>query len=157
MSITDMIENGSINPLVLFAVALMLGALHGLEPGHSKTMIAAYIIAVKGTVKQAVLLGASAAFSHSIIVWILAFLALYFGNELIGEQLEPWFMMVSGVLVLGIAVWMLWRGLVPDAHHHDHAHSHSHSHNHSHCYRHSHSHSQLQSPSQPYSQSQLRS
>ena len=156
MSITDMIETGSVNPLVLFAVALMLGALHGLEPGHSKTMIAAYIIAVKGTVKQAVLLGASAAFSHSIIVWILAFLALYFGNELIGEQLEPWFMMVSGVLVLGIAVWMLWRGLVPDKHHHhdhDHGHSHSHGHTHSHNHGEEHSHAHAQAHAHAHSHS----
>lgn len=137
MSITEMIETGSVNPLFLFAIALLLGALHGLEPGHSKTMIAAYIIAVKGSVSQAFLLGASAAFSHSIIVWVLAFIALYYGNELIGEQLEPWFMMVSGVLVLGIAVWMLWRGLTPQQHTHG-AHSHPHDHNHHHDHSHDH-------------------
>lgn len=72
MSLTDMIEAGSANPALLFVFALVLGALHGLEPGHPKTMMAAYIIAVHGTVKQAVLLGVSAAFSHSIIVWVLA-------------------------------------------------------------------------------------
>lgn len=132
MGLTDMIEAGSVNPLFLFAVALVLGALHGLEPGHSKTMIAAYIIAVQGSVKQAFLLGASAAFSHSIIVWILAFLALSYGNALIGEQLEPWFMMLSGLLVLGIAAWMLWRGLAlpKHGHHHDHDHTHDHEHTH---------------------------
>jgi hypothetical protein len=37
--------------------AILLGALHGLEPGHSKTMMAAFIVAIKGTVKQAVMLG----------------------------------------------------------------------------------------------------
>ncbi|MEQ1714521.1 MAG: hypothetical protein ABL907_00830, partial [Hyphomicrobium sp.] len=31
-------------------VAVLLGALHGLEPGHSKTMMAAFIIAVRGTI-----------------------------------------------------------------------------------------------------------
>lgn len=133
MDLTGMIETGGANPVLLFLFALALGALHGLEPGHSKTMMAAYFIAVHGTVKQAVLLGVSAAFSHSIIVWVLAMIALFYGNELIGEELESWFMIVSGVLVLGIAVWMFWqqrRSHGHHHHHHDHDHGHSHSHDH---------------------------
>ncbi|MEM9439234.1 MAG: nickel/cobalt efflux transporter [Pseudomonadota bacterium] len=144
MSITQMIETGSVNPVLLFVLALILGSLHGLEPGHSKTMMAAYIIAVQGTVKQAILLGVSAAFSHSIIVWVLAILALTLGNEMIGEELEPWFLIVSGVLVLGIAGWMLLQTLRPSGHdhHHDHNHSHAqaHGHGHDHQYAHSHDH-----------------
>ncbi|MEO0370586.1 MAG: nickel/cobalt efflux transporter [Pseudomonadota bacterium] len=131
MNLTEMIEAGSVNPLLLFAFALVLGALHGLEPGHSKTMMAAYIVAIKGSVSQAVLLGASAAFSHSIIVWVLAMIALTYGNELIGERLEPWFIMISGVLVLGIAVWMLRAGVAkPEPHHHHHDQDHGHDHHH---------------------------
>ncbi|MEM9230804.1 MAG: nickel/cobalt efflux transporter [Pseudomonadota bacterium] len=148
MGLTEMIEAGTANPVLLFAFALVLGALHGLEPGHSKTMMAAYIIAVQGTVKQAVLLGVSAAFSHSIIVWVLAIIALTVGNELIGEQLEPWFMVVSGVMVLGIAAWMLWQARRPavahnhDHHHHDdHTHDHQHAHDHGHHHHHDHDHS----------------
>lgn len=37
--------------------AILLGALHGLEPGHSKTMMAAFIVAIRGTMTQAILLG----------------------------------------------------------------------------------------------------
>lgn len=143
MDLTGMIEAGSANPVLLFVFALALGALHGLEPGHSKTMMAAYIIAVHGTVRQAVLLGVSAAFSHSIIVWVLAMLALFWGNELIGEELEPWFMMVSGLLVLGIAAWMFWqqtRSRRGHHHHHDHHHDHGHGHAYGHHHHHAHSH-----------------
>lgn len=61
--------------------AILVGALHGLEPGHSKTMMAAFIIAVRGTITQAVLLGVSAAFSHSLIIWLLAGLALHYGGQ----------------------------------------------------------------------------
>ena len=147
MSLTDMIETGSANPLLLFVFALILGALHGWEPGHSTTMMAAYIVAIQGTVKQAVLLGASAAFSHSIIVWILAWAALSWGNELSGEELEPYFMIVSGVLVLGIAGWMLWRsrpviasGHAHHPHDHDHDHDHDDDHHHDHHHPHEHTH-----------------
>ena len=108
MDIAGLIDGGG-HPIVLFAIALVLGALHGLEPGHAKTMIAAFIIAVRGTVAQAVLLGLSAAVSHSIIVWALAGLALASGNELIAESAEPYFMVASGAIVLVIAAWMAGR------------------------------------------------
>ena len=59
--------------------AILLGALHGLEPGHSKTMMAAFIVAIRGTMKQAVLLGLSATISHTAVVWAVAMAGLYFG------------------------------------------------------------------------------
>jgi uncharacterized protein YbjT (DUF2867 family) len=49
----------------------------------------ALIAAFDGTAGQAVLLGLSAAISHTIIVWALALAALTFGNELIAEDMEP--------------------------------------------------------------------
>jgi len=135
MDLTTAISQGTASPLLLAAMALLLGALHGLEPGHSKTMMAAFIIAVRGTVGQAVLLGLSAAVSHSLIVWVLAIAALEFGNRMIGEQMEPWFMMASGGLILCIAVWMFLqtrRSHAPASHHdHDHGHHH-HGHDHHH-------------------------
>ncbi|WP_429932998.1 nickel/cobalt efflux transporter [Agrobacterium vitis] len=132
MNITDMIANGAENPVTLFLAALVLGGLHGFEPGHSKTMIAAYIIAVRGTVGQAILLGLSAALSHSAIVWLLAFIALAYGNELIGDQLEPFFMIGSGILVLLLAGWMFFQAWRASAHSHDHDHDHHHAHDHHH-------------------------
>ncbi len=161
MNISDAIASGAASPIALFFMALVLGGLHGFEPGHSKTMIAAYIIATRGTVGQALLLGLSAAISHSLIVWLLAALALTYGNELIGDQLEPFFMMGSGILVLFLAIWMFWqtrragaqgkRAEQPIAldhthkhdrqghhhhpygiHHHDHGDSHHHHHDHHH-------------------------
>lgn len=141
MDLEQMIETGSANPLVLFGLALLLGALHGLEPGHSKTMMAAYIIAVQGTVRQAVLLGVSAAISHSLIVWVIAIVALTWGNALIGEELEPWLMILSGLLVLGIAASMLWRVVGPrlrEGWHHDHDHDGASWHDHDHDHHHGH-------------------
>jgi nickel/cobalt exporter len=72
-------------------------------------MMASFIVAVRGSIGQAVLLGLCAAFSHSLVVWLLAVLALKFGNQLIAEQAEPYFMLASGIIVLGVALWMLLR------------------------------------------------
>jgi ABC-type nickel/cobalt efflux system permease component RcnA len=44
------------NAWLFLPAAILLGALHGLEPGHSKTMMAAFIVAIRGTIGQAVLL-----------------------------------------------------------------------------------------------------
>ena len=57
--------------------AILLGVLHGLEPGHSKTMMAAFIIAIKGTIKQAVMLGLAATLSHTAVVWLIALGGIY--------------------------------------------------------------------------------
>jgi nickel/cobalt exporter len=107
--IAELIQQGATNLWVFIPTAILLGALHGLEPGHSKTMMASFIIAVKGSVAQAALLGLCAAFSHSLIVWALAAAALKFGNELIAEQAEPYFMLLSAVVVIGVSIWMFVR------------------------------------------------
>ncbi|SCK18613.1 nickel/cobalt efflux transporter [Vogesella sp. LIG4] len=107
--IAELIQQGATNLWLFIPAAILLGALHGLEPGHSKTMMASFIIAIRGTIAQAVLLGLCAALSHSLVVWVLAAVALKFGNQLIAEQAEPYFMVLSGAIVIGVALWMFMR------------------------------------------------
>src|ERR1700712_2321222 len=101
-SLTDLIQQGSAHAWLLVPSAILLGALHGLEPGHSKTMMAAFIIAIRGTVPQAVLLGLSAALSHTAVVWVVALGGQYLGRGLSGEEVEPYFQLASGVIVAGV-------------------------------------------------------
>lgn len=108
--------------------AILLGALHGLEPGHSKTMMAAFIVAIRGTLTQAVLLGLSATISHTAVVWAVAMAGLYFGRNWSAEATEPYFQVGSAVLIIGVAAWMIWRTRRDQqlAHTHDHHHDHGH-------------------------------
>jgi len=142
--IAELIQQGATNLWIFIPTAILLGALHGLEPGHSKTMMASFIIAVKGSVGQAALLGLCAALSHSLVVWVLAAMALKFGNELIAEQAEPYLMLVSAVVVLGVSIWMFMRTrqdvLSAQAHHHEHEHHHEKEHAHEHHHHHHHHH-----------------
>ena len=111
--------------------ALLLGALHGLEPGHSKTLMAAFIVTVRGTVGQAVLLGLAATVSHTAIVWIVALAGLHVGRDLNPETTEGAFQLLSAAMILAIAGWMLWRtrqGLSGCGHDHGHADDHNHDH-----------------------------
>ena len=107
--LSELIQQGSSNLWLFIPSAILLGALHGLEPGHSKTLMASFIIAIRGSIAQAVLLGVCAALSHSLVVWLFAAAALHFGNQLLVEQAEPYLLLLSGAIVLAIAGWMFWR------------------------------------------------
>jgi ABC-type nickel/cobalt efflux system permease component RcnA len=107
--LASLIQSGSQNLWLFIPSAILLGALHGLEPGHSKTMMAAFIIAVRGTVGQAILLGLAATLSHTAIVWIIALAGLHFGQGITSESTEPYLQIASGVIILAIALWMVWR------------------------------------------------
>ena len=126
--------------------AVLLGALHGLEPGHSKTMMAAFIVAIRGTLTQAVLLGLSATASHTAIVWAIALGGLYFGTHWNTETTEPYFQVVSAAMIIAVAVWMLWRTwrhrafVLPERHAHPHPHDHVHGHGHAHDHAPDHTH-----------------
>ncbi|MFZ3008631.1 MAG: nickel/cobalt efflux transporter [Phenylobacterium sp.] len=133
-SFTDLLAQGAAHAWLFIPSAIVLGALHGLEPGHSKTMMAAFIIAVRGTVKQAVLLGLCATLSHTLIVWVIALGGMYLWRGVDSETLEPYFQLTSGLIIVGMALWMLWRtrreqqlAAVAD---HDHAHGHHDDHHH---------------------------
>ncbi len=124
--------------------AILLGALHGLEPGHSKTMMAAFIVAIRGTLAQAVLLGLSATVSHTAIVWVIALGGLYFGRNWNSASTEPYFQLVSAVLMVAVAGWLLWRTRQLSAAERQYAHEHApgddHDHGHSHEHAHVHAH-----------------
>jgi nickel/cobalt transporter (NicO) family protein len=136
-------QEGGLHAWVYIPTALLLGALHGLEPGHSKTMMAAFIIAVRGTIFQAVLLGLCAAFSHSLLIWLLAGLALHYGSQWGADATEPYLQLASAVVIVALALWMAWRthrNIKAEARHqHDHAHEHDHG-PHGHDHEHSHNH-----------------
>ncbi|HHA7948934.1 TPA: nickel/cobalt efflux protein RcnA [Salmonella enterica] len=118
--------------------AILLGILHGLEPGHSKTMMAAFIIAIKGTVKQAVMLGLAATLSHTAIVWLIALGGMYLSRAFTAQSVEPWLQLISAIIILSTACWMFWRTWrgeqqwLAGNHHHDHDHDLDHDHDHDH-------------------------
>jgi ABC-type nickel/cobalt efflux system permease component RcnA len=134
-NIEELLQQG--NGWLFIPSAILLGALHGLEPGHSKTMMAAFIVAIRGTMKQAIILGLSATLSHTAVVWVVALLGMTFGEQWSAETTEPYFKLVSASLIICVALWMLWRthrqhrGYIKlDGHAHAHVHDHKDGHKH---------------------------
>ena len=123
--LTDLLQQGAAHAWLFVPSAILLGALHGLEPGHSKTMMAAFIIAVRGTVTQAVLLGLAATLSHTAVVWAIALGGQILGQRYAGEAAEPYFQLASAAAIIGIALWMAGRTWHGQHHAHDHHHDHA--------------------------------
>lgn len=125
VDIASLLQQGAGNIWLFIPSAILLGALHGLEPGHSKTMMAAFIVAIRGTVSQAVLLGVSATLSHTAVVWLVALAGMYFGSQWSAESSEPYFQVASGILIISVAAWMAfrtWQQSRQEAHGHHHEH-----------------------------------
>lgn len=144
-----LLSQGASSAWLFIPSAILLGALHGLEPGHSKTMMAAFIVAIRGTVGQAILLGLSATLSHTAVVWAIALAGMYFGRNWNAAASEPYFQVASAVLIVGVAAWMIWRTWREQRHAHGHRHHHDHDH-HDHDDGHTHEHTGLDIASTEY-------
>jgi ABC-type nickel/cobalt efflux system permease component RcnA len=140
--------------LVGIMVAFGLGAAHALEPGHGKTIVAAYLVGSKGTPKHAIFLGAMVTFTHTISVYALGLATLFLTKYINPAAITQVLGAVSGVTIVIIGATMFSQRLkklraeqahvhahtheLAHDHHHDHAHGHSHDHDHSHDHGHDH-------------------
>lgn len=139
--------------LMLYLGALTLGALHAFEPGHGKTLIAAYMIGSRGKTLDGILLGLIVTFTHTFSVLILGLVAKILATTYSEEQLHGWLGLFSAGLILVAGLWMLHQRLrkkgghvhfhlfgkghshaqvrphqAHDHDHHDHDHAHPHDH-----------------------------
>lgn len=130
--------------LLALALAVVLGGLHALTPGHGKTLVAAYLVGSRGTVRHAIALGSIVTFTHTASVVVIGLLALFASQYIVPGVLVPALTVLSGLLVvlLGIRlVWQRWgtfRNGSQGHHDHDHHHGHSHEHGHEHDQSHEH-------------------
>lgn len=136
--------------LILLA-AFGIGALHALEPGHGKSIMGAYLVASRGGVRHAFLLGIVVTVTHTLIVFLLALGALLLADRFATGRITFWLEVVSGVLVLAVGIWMIVASFdlvrrpehAARGHHHDHDHPHPHPHVHAHDDHHTHPHPQV--------------
>lgn len=138
--------------------AFWLGALHAATPGHGKTVAAAYLVGNRGRAIDAVTLGIIVTLSHTGGIVLFGVLASMGSSALLPRQAEGWLALATGVLIVGLGLWMLWsqRGAFPwtdgpaperSVQDHDHSHGHESSPGHSrgddHAHRQEHGHDDL--------------
>ena len=118
-------------PAILLSlfIAMALGALHAVSPGHGKTIMAAYLVGTRGTVGQALLLGLTVTLTHTMGVLALGVITLFASRYIVPETLYPWLSLISGVLVILMGMTLVynrWQSRRRAHHHHDHEHPHVH-------------------------------
>ncbi|MFD8739140.1 nickel transporter [Streptomyces sp. NPDC059618] len=146
-------------------IAVGLGALHALAPGHGKTLMAATAAARGGRArfKDVLPLAASVTVTHTLGVVALGLLVT--AGSAAAPSVIAWLGVSSGVLVTGAGVTLLrraWRNR-PAAHAraHDHEHgsvpSHTHEHGHPHDAGHTHDHASGHGPEHAHEHGRDRS
>ena len=96
----------------LLLLAMLLGALHAMTPGHGKTMVASYLIGSKGRVRDAALLGGVVTFTHTAGIVVLGLVLLLASNFSMPRALQPALELASGVLVVLLGAYLFltrWR------------------------------------------------
>jgi len=132
--------------LIALAVAVGLGALHALEPGHGKTVVAAYLVGTRGTARHALYLGLVVTATHTVGVYLLGVVTLYASHYVVPERLYPWLGVLSGLLIAGLGGYLFLRRYADRAPAHGPGHVHApgyHVHSHAHSHAHAHAHHEL--------------
>ncbi len=128
-SFTDLVARRDISVgfgVLAFAIALFLGGLHALAPGHGKTVMAAYLVGQRGSMRQAGLVGLTVTTTHTLGVMVLG-LVLSTSAAVAPERLYPWLGLASGALLAGVGAGLLTRAVRARrarTHSHDHVHDH---------------------------------
>jgi nickel/cobalt transporter (NicO) family protein len=110
-------------------LALFWGSAHALGPGHGKSIVAAYLIGQRGTVRHAAYLGGIVTVTHTAGVFALGAVTLLLSELIVPEDLYPWLNLVAALMVVGIGLAVLRARL---AHRRAHAHGRHHQHGHDH-------------------------
>ncbi|MFJ9177490.1 nickel transporter [Streptomyces sp. NPDC102360] len=139
-SLTGLVSRHELGPgfaALALGIALVLGALHALAPGHGKTLMAAAAAArSRARLRDVLPLAASVTVTHTLGVIALGILVT--AGSAAAPSVIAWLGLASGVLVTAAGVGLLrraWRyrtAARAHTHHHEHAHAHDHTHPHPH-------------------------
>jgi ABC-type nickel/cobalt efflux system permease component RcnA len=93
-------------PTILFAllISFVWGAMHAMTPGHGKTIVGAYLVGSRGTMKHAIYLGLTTTITHTLGVFALGLITLFAAQFIVPEKLFPWLSLLSGLFVIGIGI-----------------------------------------------------
>jgi nickel/cobalt transporter (NicO) family protein len=94
--------------LFYIASSFWAGAVHAATPGHGKTIAAAYIVGARGRPMDAVILGVFVTLSHTSGIVLVGVLASLGSAWLVPQVVEAYLALGTGVLVVGLGLWMLW-------------------------------------------------
>jgi nickel/cobalt exporter len=90
--------------LLALVISFIWGAMHAMTPGHGKTIVGAYLVGSRGTIKHALYLGLTTTITHTLGVFALGLITLFAAQYIVPETLYPWISLLSGLFVVGIGL-----------------------------------------------------
>src|SRR6202050_668610 len=138
-ALTRLLHQQTLTPwmiAVAIGIAFVLGAAHALTPGHGKTIVAAYLVGSRGTLKHAAFLGAMVTLTHTITVFLLGLATLFLFQYVVPQKVTQVLGAVSGLSIVAIGGWMLYKRLKGAGHAHAHTNGHDHDHGDGHQHEH---------------------
>ena len=93
--------------VLLLSLAFFFGAAHAMTPGHGKTMVAAYLVGERGTLRHAIALGLTTSLTHTSSVLAVA-LILWLIGPAVREHIQTGFSLLSGILVALLGAGLLF-------------------------------------------------
>src|SRR5271166_3897246 len=113
-ALTRLLHQQALTPWMIAAaigIAFALGAAHALTPGHGKTIVAAYLVGSRGTLKHAAFLGGMVTFTHTISVFVLGLVTLFLFQYVMPQKVTQVLGAISGLSIVAIGGWMLFKRL----------------------------------------------
>jgi ABC-type nickel/cobalt efflux system permease component RcnA len=109
-------------------VAVVLGALHSMEPGHGKALVSIYFVGRKRSLWDVLLLALIVTFTHTFSVIVLAVAGTLLAQAFWHERLMVGVEIVGGlgVLAIGATLWLRARRVSHERHFHTEAQAHDH-------------------------------
>lgn len=98
--------------LMGLGAAFVMGAIHAASPGHGKTIVAAYLVGSRGTMRHAMFLGAIVTFTHTVSVFLLGLATLFLSQYILPETIVPWMGAISGLSIVLIGFTLFRRRLM---------------------------------------------
>jgi nickel/cobalt exporter len=107
--------------LLALVLALGLGAVHALSPGHGKALAATYLTGARARPAHALLFGATVTASHTAVVFLVGLGAVALEHTVGSDRLLRGLEVVSAICVVVLGLWQLsarWREATgPDGDH----------------------------------------
>jgi nickel/cobalt exporter len=128
--------------LGLLGVCFSYGVLHAVGPGHGKALIGAYGLARRVPVLRLSVLALVASLAQAAVAVVLVYGAvavLGLTREAATGLAEGAVPALGNLLIAGLGLWLLWRGIAglrrrwAAGRGHDHGHGHGHHHHHDHA------------------------
>lgn len=104
--------------------AFFFGILHALEPGHGKSLVAAFVLGTSSPTKKkdAILIGLIASVTHTASVYLIGFLGIKILETISPIEKEKFITLSASIVIFLIGLWLMWDRIIEPLFHHEHEH-----------------------------------